>query len=107
MDIELDSEGGREVATPEALTAYEAHRTVDMTMRSVNHYILGERDEARAVLAGVRLRTLASSPRVQRSRMVTLALAMRVLVRLPRISSVARLLERRWDGTPAVLSRRA
>jgi hypothetical protein len=39
--------------------------------------------------------------------MVTLALAMRVLVRLPRISSVARLLERRWDGTPAVLSRRA
>jgi hypothetical protein len=107
MDLELDAEGGRRIARPQALADYEAHRTVDTTMRSVNHYILGERDEARDVLEDVHLRTLASSPRVQRSRMVALALAMHVLVRLPRISSVARLLERRWHGSPAVPGRRA
>ena len=102
LDLELDAENGRAVATPDALKAYEAHRSVDTTMRAVSHYILGERTEARAVLGQVRLRTLAGSPRVQRTRMVTLACVMHVLVRLPRIPTVARRFERRWHWRPAV-----
>jgi glycosyltransferase involved in cell wall biosynthesis len=106
MDLELSTQGGRDVATRDALAAYEAHRAVDATMRSVNHYILGERDRARDVLREVRLGTLVSSPSVQRGRMVALAVAMEALVRLPRISTVARFFERRWHGPPAVPGRR-
>jgi glycosyltransferase involved in cell wall biosynthesis len=106
VDLELGEESGRAVATAEALTAYDAHRAVDTTMRAVNHYILGEREEARAVLQDVRLRTLAASHRIERGRMVALALAMHVLVRLPRIPRVARSFERRWHGPPAVPGRR-
>jgi glycosyltransferase involved in cell wall biosynthesis len=107
MDIELAEQGARAVASRDALAAYEAHRAVDTTMRSVNHYILGERDQARAVVRRVRLRTLAASRNVQRVRMLTLAVAMKGLVRLPRISTVARLFERRWLGSPAVPGRRS
>jgi glycosyltransferase involved in cell wall biosynthesis len=107
MDLELDEENGRAVATPDALEAYEAHRAVDTTMRAVNHYILGEQDDARAVLKGARLRTLASSPCIQRSRMMTLTLAMHVLVRLPRIPRVAQVFERRWHGPSALSGPRA
>jgi glycosyltransferase involved in cell wall biosynthesis len=102
MDLELGEHGGRAVASRDAIAAYEAHRAVDTTMRAVNHYILGERDRARDVGHGVRLRTLAASPSVQRVRMLVLAAAVKVLVRLPRIPPIARLFERHWHGPPAV-----
>jgi hypothetical protein len=98
MDAELAS-GGREVARPEALRAYEAHRAVDCTLRAVNHYILGDRKAARRVLRETSLRSLAASGKIQRGRMLVLALAMRVLVAVPRIPAVARLLERHWYGS--------
>jgi glycosyltransferase involved in cell wall biosynthesis len=98
MDIELAAENGRAVATNDALRAYEAHRAVDTVMRAVNHYVLGERANARSVLGEVSLRTLAASDRIQRGRMVTLALALHVLVRLPRMSVIAGVFERRWHG---------
>ena len=82
----------------DALAAYEAHRAVDTVMRAVNHYILGERAKARTVLSEASLRTLAASDRIQRARMLTLALALHFLVRLPRMSVVARVFERRWHG---------
>lgn len=96
MDIELDANGGRAVATREALAAYEAHRAQDTLMRAVSHYVLGDREAATSVLQGARLTTLARSPRIQRARMISLATGLNVLVRLPRISAVARLFERRW-----------
>jgi GT2 family glycosyltransferase len=101
MDLELAQQGGHTVASRDALAAYEAHRAVDTTMRSVNLYILGERDRARSVAGDVRLWTLASSRSVQRVRMTMLAVAMKILVRLPRIPTVARVFERRWHGPPA------
>jgi len=104
MDLELDAERGRAVSTGTALTAYEAHRAQDTVMRAVSLYILGDRREARSVLGHARLRALAGSPRIQRARMVTLAAGLKLLVRLPRIPSVARLLERRWYR-PAVPAR--
>jgi hypothetical protein len=106
MDLELDTLNGRSVATAEGLAAYEAHRAVDTTMRAVNHYILGELAQARSVLRGVSLRTLAASVRVQRWRMLTVVLTMNALVRLPRINTVAKRLERRWHTPPSASSRR-
>jgi glycosyltransferase involved in cell wall biosynthesis len=97
MDRELEH-GGRAVAAPDALEAFEAHRAVDTVLRAVNHYILGERQQALAVLRGASLRALVSSGRIQRGRMISLALALHVLLRLPRISAVARLFERHWHG---------
>lgn len=98
MDLELDAEGGRALADPEALRAFEAHRAVDTVLRAVNHYILGARDEGLKVLREARLRALAASPRVQRGRMLVLALGLHVVLRLPRLRAVARLFERRWHG---------
>lgn len=95
VDAEL-ALGGRELATREALRAYEAHRAVDGVLRAVNHYILGDRKAAGAVLRGVSLKELSASPRVQRGRMLTLAVALHGLVRLPRISAVGRIFERHW-----------
>ncbi len=97
LDLELESDG-RAVATEGALRAYEAHRAEDMLMRAVNQYILGDRKRAREVLGEVRLRALVGSGEVQRSRLVPLALALRALVRVPRVSALARLFDRRWHG---------
>lgn len=99
IDLELDAEGGRAVAAPDALKAFEAHRAVDTVLRAVNHYILGARDEALSVLREARLLKLAASPRIQRVRMLVLALGLHVVLRLPRVSAVARLFDRRWHGT--------
>jgi len=104
MGLELDAEGGRAVADPDAVRAFEAHRAVDTVMRAVNHYILGARNEALSVLREAPLRALAASPRIQRGRMLALALGLHIVLRLPRISAVARLFERHWHGrapTPA------
>jgi GT2 family glycosyltransferase len=100
MDRELDT-GGRAVAVADALQAYEAHRAVDNVLRSANHYTLGNRNAAGAVLRDVHLRDLIASRRIQRARMLVLALVLKVLVRLPRIAAVGRLFERHWYGQPS------
>lgn len=94
VDDELEA-GGRSLATPAALRTYEAHRAVDSVHRAVNHYILGDRRAARAVLREAKLEKLAASPR-RRGRMLALAIGLRALVRLPRIAAVGRLFERHW-----------
>ena len=99
IDAELDG-FGRTVATPEALRAYEAHRNVDHVLRTVNHYILGDIPAAQGALRQVRLQALAASGAIQRGRMVALALALRLLTRLPRSTAAARLFERRWHRDP-------
>lgn len=95
MDLYL-SEGDAALATPEALAAYEAHRAQDNLMIAVNHYILGQPDEARIALRWVPWKRLTGSPRIQRIRMLILYLVMHVLVYLPRIGAVADLFYRRW-----------
>ena len=67
-------------------------------MRAVSHYILGQRGEARALLRRVKPRRMLASARVQRGRLLVLFLAMKGLVRLPRISPLADLFYRRWHG---------
>ncbi len=104
MDLELER-GALAVATPRALRDYEAHRAEDTVMRSVNHYILGRRNEALEVLGETRLRRLAGSRRIQRSRMLLLATALHAVLRLPRSGTLARLFERRWHGQPTPAGR--
>jgi glycosyltransferase involved in cell wall biosynthesis len=95
MDLYL-REGGYELATPEALKAYEAHRSQDQLMRAVNNYILGKRDESLALLGEVRLGRLLGSSRIQGWRMLALFGLLALIARLPRISTVADLFYRRW-----------
>jgi glycosyltransferase involved in cell wall biosynthesis len=95
MDLYL-AEGGIPLATPEALTDYEAHRAEDNLMRVVNHYILGQRREARAVLSRVGARLLVTSRRIQRGRLLVLLLLLRVLVRVPKIQFVTDIFYKRW-----------
>ena len=97
MDLYL-AEGGRALATAEALAAYEAHRAEDRLMRSVNHYILGQRGEARALLGRVRAGQIAGSSRVQRWRLLVLFVLLTFLVHLPRLSFMAKLFHRRWQS---------
>jgi hypothetical protein len=103
FDLELEA-GARQVATARALHAYEAHRAEDTLMRAVNYYILGERRGARAALADLRLDRLLRSGRVQRGRLLILALALHVLARAPHVAAIARLFRRRWhSGAPSKL----
>lgn len=95
MDLYLE-EGDRALATPDALAAYEAHRAQDSLMIAVNHYILGERKQARSALRRVSMRSLIGSTQIQRMRMLILWVAMRVLVYLPQIPILADLFYKRW-----------
>lgn len=103
LDLELAG-GGRTIAAPDALRDYEAHRAQDMLMCAVNHYVLGDRAAARASLHHVSLRALAASRCIQRSRLALLTLALRALVRAPRISAVARVFDRRWNDSAGMPS---
>jgi glycosyltransferase involved in cell wall biosynthesis len=98
LDLELDEHSGRAIATEAALRSYEAHRAQDTLMRAVSHYILGDRETARRVLRGARLGTIARGRHIQRWRMLVLALALRILLRVPRFTAVASVFERRWYG---------
>jgi GT2 family glycosyltransferase len=95
MDLYLEA-GGRALAAPDALAAYEAHRAEDQIMRTINHYILEQPEQSRMILSQVQVSRLLRSPNVQRGRLLALFLALQVLVRLPRISFVANLFYQRW-----------
>ena len=97
MDLYL-KDGGRAVTTAADLAAHEAHRAEDWLMVVVNDYILGRRQEARVALRQVRGTRLLGSRRVERGRLLVLFLMLQILVRLPRIPSVADLFFRRWHS---------
>jgi glycosyltransferase involved in cell wall biosynthesis len=95
MDLYLD-QGGREVATTEALAAHEGHRAEDQLRRAINHYILGQSAEAKMLLRELRLRALLGSRHVQRGRLFLLYAGMEVLTRLPRVDWVANSFYDHW-----------
>lgn len=90
------ADGGRTLATPAALAAYEAHRAEDHLMCAVSAYIRGDRRTARAHLRAVRAVSILASPRVQRGRLLVLRHLMGLLTRLPVVPPVAALFYRRW-----------
>lgn len=95
MDLYL-ADGDQTLVTADAMAAYEAHRAQDNLMIAVNHYILGQREDARVALRKVYINRLIGSGRIQRTRMVLLCLAMHILVRLPRIRALADMFYQRW-----------
>jgi GT2 family glycosyltransferase len=97
MDLEL-ARGAVDVATSDALAAYEGHRAQDQLMVAVNSYIKDGRTPAREAIREVHVRALARSGRIQRGRLLALLVLLRVLVHLPRLSVIARLFSRRWQG---------
>jgi glycosyltransferase involved in cell wall biosynthesis len=97
MDLYL-GDGDRALATPEALAAHEAHRAQDSLMRAISLYILGKLEQAGSLLHEVTLRQLLGSRQVQRGRLFILLLALRALVRLPRVGFIANAFYRRWHG---------
>jgi GT2 family glycosyltransferase len=90
------AEGGRALATPTALDSFEAHRSEDRLMAAISHYIKGEMREGRAALRDVRLGVIGRVSRVQRGRLILLALGMSALLRLPRSEWIAQRMLRRW-----------
>jgi glycosyltransferase involved in cell wall biosynthesis len=97
MDLYL-ADGANGIATAKALRAYEAHRAEDNLMRTVNHYILDQCVEARAVLKQVTFKKLLASGSIMRWRLSVLFFILTVLVRLPRVSTVANFFYRRWHS---------
>jgi glycosyltransferase involved in cell wall biosynthesis len=88
--------GGRSLATAEALAEFEGHRAEDRLMLAVNHYIRAERQQSRAVLDNVQVRQVVASRQIQRGRLLLLLLLLEILVRLPRIPFLANQFYRRW-----------
>lgn len=97
MDIYIQ-DGGKSIATPEAILAYNAHRAEDKLMRTINHYILNQNKAAQNILDQIQLGNIFRSSYVQRTRLLILYGVMQVLVRLPRISFIADFFFRRWHS---------
>lgn len=95
LDLHL-AEGGKPLATPEAMRSYEAHRAEDNLMVAINYYILGKNNEAQQFLKKVKATSIWRSPRVQRIRLLVLLFVLQILLRIPRISFFADLFYRRW-----------
>jgi GT2 family glycosyltransferase len=89
-------EDGSPLATADALTSYEAHRSQDRIMAAISHYILKQQPGARAALRQVRLRPILGSRHVQRARLVILYATMMLLSRLPTIGFLERTFRERW-----------
>jgi glycosyltransferase involved in cell wall biosynthesis len=99
VDLYLEG-GGRAVAEPDALAAYEARRAEDQLMRVLSFYVRGDLPGGRALLRTMSLRALVGSPRVQRGRLAVLYAAVHVLTRLPRVEPIAGLFRARWHSGP-------
>ena len=90
------AEGGRRLATPVALTNYEAHRSEDRLMAAISHYIKHELPAGRDALHEVSLTTIARAAHVQRWRLLLLAAGMWGLLRMPRMEWLAHQMLQRW-----------
>ncbi len=95
MDFHLE-DGGREVATREALAAYETHRAVDRVKTVISYYILGQLGEAREALRTVRVERIAWPPTMRRAQTLALFLLLHALCRLPRLPVLADAFYRKW-----------
>jgi hypothetical protein len=97
LDLALQA-GGRALATPAALAAFEAHRAQDFLMVAVNLYVRGDLRRAAQMLANASVSRLVASSRIQVARMLVLLFALKALVCLPRIGLVADAFYRRWHA---------
>jgi GT2 family glycosyltransferase len=90
--------GGRTVASAEALRAFEGHQARDTLVRAIHHYLRDEAREARLLLAELRFRELSRRPLVPRRSWRGWALLMHALTRLPSSPGVRRYVHSRWGS---------
>ncbi|HEY3254085.1 MAG TPA: glycosyltransferase [Polyangiaceae bacterium] len=88
--------GGRTLASPEALTNYEAHRSQDRLMAAIAHYVKGELRGGRQALREVHWRPVLRAQHVQRWRLLTIGSGLWGLLRLPRNEWLAERMHDRW-----------
>jgi len=65
-------------------------------MAAISHYIKGELALGRRTLREVQLSAIASTRQVQRWRLLVLSAGMWVLLRVPRVATLAHLMHQRW-----------
>jgi glycosyltransferase involved in cell wall biosynthesis len=91
----------RPLATAAALRAYQGHRAADALVRATSYYILDRREEGVRLLGTVSARRLLRARGVPRPRLLAMLVALHVVLRLPRVSHIARLFTRRWHPAAA------
>lgn len=84
------------LATPKALTNYEAHRAEDRLMAAIACYIKGEPEEGKRILGDANLRPVLAAERVQTARLLTIATGLWGLLRLPKSEWVSQHMLERW-----------
>lgn len=88
--------GDRQLAEPDAMTAYEAHRAADLLIAAGNAYLTRDRARLRELLSMVSVRRLLASREVQRWRLSLLYVLLHLFLRLPHSRALSGLLWRRW-----------
>jgi glycosyltransferase involved in cell wall biosynthesis len=89
-------EAGRALVSREALEAFHAHLAEDRLLLAVRAYAGGRADQVLPSLRRARVRDIARSPHVSRTRLLTVAAALWALAALPALPPVQRLFARRW-----------
>jgi hypothetical protein len=93
MDEYLERD--QQLATPEALVSYEAHRSKDRLWAAMSHYIKGELPEGCRALRDVHLGPILRSRHVQK-RLLAIAAGLWLAHRLPRSEWLAEQMRERW-----------
>ena len=88
--------GDRALATPRSLVNYEAHRSQDRLMNAISCYIKGQMSEGQRAMRDVQLGVILRATQVQKWRLLVLTAAMWLLLRMPRIETLAKLMHERW-----------
>jgi len=88
--------GDRALATPRSLVNYEAHRSQDRLMNAISCYIKGQMSEGQRAMRDVQLGAILRASQVDKWRLLVLATAMWLLLRMPRIETLAKLMHERW-----------
>jgi glycosyltransferase involved in cell wall biosynthesis len=89
-----------DLASAEALTAYEARRAADLIVTAGNAYVVGSRAQVRSILRSIEPSRLVASGHVQRWRLLALLGLLHALARLPHSATIARFLRQRWHTAP-------
>ena len=88
--------GDRALATPQSLVNYEAHRLQDRLMNAISCYIKGQMSEGQRAMRDVQLSSILRATQVQKWRLLVLAIGMWLLLRMPRVETIANLMHERW-----------
>ena len=88
--------GDRALATPQSLVNYEAHRPQDRLMNAISCYIKGQMSEGQRAMRDVQISSILRATQVRKWRLLVLAIGIWLLLRMPRVETIANLMHERW-----------